>query len=214
MSPFPDRMSPFLPDVSPFHREVRPSPDDVSPFRRKVRPFHATISQDSRAVSPLRHHLGLLGPSVCPPAKPVDQSYVGCHSEMCGNDADAAKASQAIVAADWPGRAFEHLGRTRRVAGVGTFREIPGLRPKRLQLWPPRRLVVIFIFRRNIAFALRNNLVGGSYFVPKSLHPPLTVNADRSSLDFNENKLTAFRLNWRFRDECLLAIHNSRLVVQ
>jgi len=98
MSPFPDRMSPFLHDVSPFHREVSPSPDDVSPFRREVSPFHTAISQDSRDVSPLGHHLGLLGPSVCPPAKPVDQSYVGCHSEMWGNDADAAKPRQAIVA--------------------------------------------------------------------------------------------------------------------
>ncbi len=107
MSPFPDRMSPFLHDVSPFLREV-------SPFRREVRPFHEAISQDSRAVSPLGHHLRLLGPSVCPPDRPVNQSCVECHSEMCGNDADDAQASQAIVATElfqssrcgW-GRVFE-----------------------------------------------------------------------------------------------------------
>ena len=91
MSPFPDRMSPFLPDVSPF-------PGDVSLFRREVRPFHAAISQDSRAVSPLGQQMRLLGQSVRLPARPFDQSCAECRSEMCENDADAAQASQAIVA--------------------------------------------------------------------------------------------------------------------
>ena len=161
MSPFPDRMSPFLHDVSPFLREVGPSPDDVSPFRREVSPFHTAISQDSRAVNPLGHHLSLLGPSVCPPARPVNQSCVGCRSEMCGNDADAAQASQAIVAADWPGRGFEHQGRTRRVAGVGAFRETPGLRPKRLQPRPPRRYFVHFFDHQCFAKASTSNLLFG-----------------------------------------------------
>ena len=42
----------------------------------------------------------------CLPASQTNQSCVECHSEMCGNDADAAQASQAIVAAGLlqPGR--------------------------------------------------------------------------------------------------------------
>ena len=107
MSPFPDRMSPFLPDFSPF-------PGDVSLYRREVRPFHAAISQDSCAVSPLGQQMRLLGPSVCLPARPVDQSCVECRLEMCRNDANAAKPSQSIATAElfqtsrcgW-GRVFE-----------------------------------------------------------------------------------------------------------
>ena len=69
----------------------------------------ASISSRSQSIShgnqPRFPHCESTSPSFesawpqCLPASQTNQSCVECHSEMCGNDADDAQASHAIVAA-------------------------------------------------------------------------------------------------------------------